>query len=85
MIVVDTNHSNSGKRYEEQFRIAREVCDTRKYDAKIRGFVRGLMIESYLEDGAQAVGGGVYGRSITDPCLGWVGTEELVLYLAENV
>ena len=82
--IVDCNHSNSGKRYIEQIRIAKEVLGNRKYNDDIRRLVKGLMIESYIEDGAQKVGEGVYGKSITDPCLGWEKSEELIYFIAEN-
>lgn len=81
-VLIDTNHANSGKRYAEQPRIAREVLESRRYNPEIRRLVKGLMIESYLEDGAQKIGEGVFGKSITDPCLGWEKTERLVLELA---
>lgn len=84
-VIVDTNHANSGKRYLEQIRIAKEVLHSCRHSAGIRKLVKGLMIESYIEDGAQKVGGGVYGQSITDPCLGWAKTERLVLELAEQL
>jgi len=84
-IVVDTNHSNSGKRYLEQIRIAREILHNRRLNADVRRLVKGLMIESYLVDGCQPVGGGCYGQSITDPCLGWEKTQALVRDLAELV
>lgn len=82
-IIVDTNHSNSGKKYEEQVRIAKEVLHSMKESPKIAKIVKGLMIESYLEDGCQSVDGGIYGKSITDPCLGWDKTEKLILEIAE--
>ena len=82
-VIVDTNHANSGKRYEEQIRIAKEVLHSCRHSADIRRLVKGLMIESYLEDGSQRIGEGRYGCSITDPCLGWEKTERLVLDLAE--
>lgn len=82
-VIVDTNHANSGKRYLEQIRIAREVMISRRHNADVGGLVKGLMIESYLEDGAQSIGEGVFGKSITDPCLGWEKTERLVLELAD--
>ena len=82
-IIIDCNHSNSGKKYEEQIRIAKEVLHSARYSKTINSLVKGLMIESYLEDGCQKPDGGVYGKSITDPCLGWVKTERLVLELAE--
>ena len=82
-VVVDVNHSNSNKRYLEQSRIAKEVMHSRRYNPDLQKLVKGLMIESYLVDGAQKIGGGTYGQSITDPCLGWEKTERLVLELAE--
>ncbi len=84
-VVIDTNHSNSGKQYLEQIRIAKEIMNSRNVNDEMRKFVKGLMIESYLEDGSQKVEEGVYGKSITDPCLGWEKTERLVLDLAELV
>ena len=84
-VIIDTNHNNSGKKYLEQIRIAHEVMDSRRYSSDIRGMVKGLMLESYLEDGAQRIGEGVYGKSITDPCLGWEKTERLIFEIAENV
>ena len=83
-VVVDVNHANSGKQYIEQIRIAKEVLHSRRYNESLRKLVKGLMIESYLVDGSQKVGGGVYGQSITDPCLGWEKTEKLVLEIAEQ-
>lgn len=82
-VLVDTNHCNSGKRYDEQVRIAKEVLHSTRHSTEIHALVKGLMIESYLEDGCQKPGDGVYGRSITDPCLGWDKTERLVLDLAD--
>ena len=82
-IIVDTNHSNSGKQYEEQVRIAKEVLHSTRHNPQIRKMVKGLMIESYIEDGCQKVNENVYGKSITDPCLGWEKTEKLILELAE--
>ena len=83
-IIVDTNHANSGKRYLEQIRIAKEVLHSRKESAQIRTMVKGFMIESYIEDGAQKIGEGIYGKSITDPCLGWEKTERLIYDIAEQ-
>ena len=83
-VIVDTNHANSGKQYLQQIRIAREVMLNRRWSGEIRRLVKGLMGESYLEDGAQPIGGGCYGQSITDPCLGWEKTERLILELAEQ-
>ena len=82
-VIVDTNHANSGKRFDEQIRIAKEVLHSTRHSTDIRRLVKGLMIESYLEDGCQKPGDGVYGKSITDPCLGWEKTERLVLDLAD--
>ena len=81
--IIDTNHSNSGKKYEQQVRIAKEIMHNRKLNPEIHSLVKGLMIESYIEDGCQKVGGGVYGKSITDPCLGWEATEKLLYDLAD--
>jgi 3-deoxy-7-phosphoheptulonate synthase len=85
MILVDVNHSNSKKMFSEQPRIAKEILHSRKYNPDLRKIVRGLMIESYLEEGGQGVGGGVYGKSITDPCLGWDATAALLYNIAESV
>lgn len=82
-VVIDTNHNNSGKRFKEQIRISREVLESRRFSNDIRNMVKGLMIESYIEDGCQKIGEGVYGRSITDPCLGWEKTEKLIYEIAD--
>ena len=82
-VIVDCNHSNSGKNYIEQIRIAKEVLHSTRHNPEIYKLVKGLMIESYIEDGNQKVDGGVYGKSITDPCLGWEKTEKLILEIAE--
>ena len=82
-VLIDTNHCNSGKQYLEQVRIAKEVLHSTRHSAEIHALVKGMMIESYLEDGYQKPGDGVYGKSITDPCLGWEKTERLVLDLAD--
>ena len=82
-VIIDCNHANSGKKYLEQIRIAKDVIHSRHVSKTIRGIVRGLMIESYIEDGAQKIGEGVYGKSITDPCLGWEKSERLILEIAE--
>lgn len=84
-VIVDTNHSNSGKKYLEQTRIAKEVLQSCQYDSAVRKLVKGFMIESYLEDGCQKVNGTVYGQSITDPCLGWEKTERLIYDIAETI
>jgi 3-deoxy-7-phosphoheptulonate synthase len=84
-IIVDTNHANSMKFYYEQPRIAKEVIHSRKSDSKLKAMIKGLMIESYLVEGRQEIGENVYGKSITDPCLGWEATEKLIYEIAENV
>lgn len=83
--IVDTNHSNSNKKYMEQIRIAKEVLHSRRHAAQIKDLVKGLMIESYIEPGSQKVGEHCYGKSITDPCLGWTDSERLLYEIAENV
>ena len=83
--IVDTNHSNSNKKYLEQVRIAKEVLHSRRHASEIRNFVKGLMIESYIEPGAQKIGDGCYGKSITDPCLGWEESERLIYEIAEGL
>ena len=82
-VIVDANHSNSGKQYLEQIRICKEVLHSCRHHAGIQHMVKGFMIESYLVDGNQKVGGGCYGQSITDPCLGWEKTERLIYDLAD--
>ena len=84
-VIVDTNHNNSGKKYLEQIRIAKDIVHSRNENADIKRLVKGLMIESYLEDGAQGIGEHVFGKSITDPCLGWEKTEKLIYDLAEKL
>lgn len=84
-VIVDCNHDNSGKRPLEQFRICKEVLDSCRRNEGIRTLVKGFMVESYLEDGNQPVDGGVFGKSITDACLGWDKTESLVKELAERL
>ena len=83
--IVDTNHANSGKRYLEQIRIAKDVIHSRNQSGDIRRLVKGLMIESYLEDGAQTIGEDTFGKSITDPCLGWEKSHRLILDLADSL
>ena len=82
-VIVDTNHENSGKKPLEQPRIAKEVMQSRAYNPELKRLIKGFMIESYIEDGSQKIGDGVYGKSITDPCLGWEKTERLILDLAD--
>ena len=84
-VIVDCNHSNSGKKYLEQIRIANDVLHSRRLQPSLKTLVKGLMIESYIEDGCQKVEDGVYGKSITDPCLGWEKTEKLILDMAEQL
>ena len=84
-VIVDTNHNNSGKQYLEQIRIAKDIAHSRAENEGICRLVKGLMIESYLEDGAQSVDGHVFGKSITDPCLGWEKTERLILDIADKL
>ena len=82
-VIIDTNHANSGKKYMEQSRITKEVLYSCRYSSEIRSIVKGFMIESYIEDGSQKVGENIYGKSITDPCLGWDKTEKLIYELAD--
>ena len=84
-VIVDTNHSNSGKKYLEQIRISNEVLHSMRHSAEIRSLVKGLMIESYIEDGAQKIEEGTYGKSITDPCLGWEKSEKLIYEIADQL
>ena len=84
-VVVDVNHANSGKKYLEQIRITKEVLHSCRHDADIKKLVKGFMIESYIEDGAQKIGECVYGKSITDPCLGWEKTERLIFDIADLI
>ncbi len=81
--IIDSNHSNSNKQFAQQIRIVKEVMHSRKLNADIHRLVKGVMVESYIEEGCQKVGGGIYGKSITDPCLGWLDTERLIFDLAE--
>ena len=82
-VIIDTNHANSGKNWMEQPKIAKEVIDSCRHSADVKKLVKGLMIESYIEDGAQKPEECVYGKSITDPCLGWEKTEKLIYDLAD--
>ena len=82
--IIDANHSNSGKKYEQQVRIVKEVMHNRQISPEIRQMVKGVMIESYLEPGCQKIGEHVYGKSITDPCLGWEASEQLLYDIAER-
>ena len=82
-VIVDANHANSGKKYLEQVRISKEILHSCRYNPEVKKLVKGLMIESYLEDGCQKIGENVYGKSITDPCLGWDKTERLIYDIAD--
>ena len=84
-VIVDTNHANSGKKYLEQIRIAKEVLHSCKMSPDVKKLVKGLMIESYIEDGACKAEERIYGKSITDPCLGWEKTEKLLLEMADTL
>ena len=84
-LIVDTNHANSGKKYLEQVRIAKEVLHSCRHDAMVKSLVKGFMIESYIEDGAKKIGECIYGKSITDPCLGWEKTEKFILEMADLI
>ena len=81
--IIDANHNNSNKQYDQQIRITKEVMHSRKLNSDIYKLVKGVMIESYLVEGCQKIGEGVYGKSITDPCLGWEATERLIYDIAE--
>ena len=82
-VIVDANHANSGKKWEQQVRISKEILESTRYSKDVYKLVKGLMIESYIEDGCQKAEEGVYGKSITDPCLGWEKTERLILDIAD--
>lgn len=84
-LIVDANHSNSGKKYAEQPRICKSVLHSCRHSDHIKSMIKGFMIESYIEEGTQKIGEGIYGKSITDPCIGWAATEKLVLDIAELI
>lgn len=84
-VIIDTNHANSAKKYLEQPRIAKDVIYSCTHNNDIKKLVKGLMVESYLEDGCQKVGDHVYGKSITDPCIGWKKTEKLIYNIADSI
>jgi 3-deoxy-7-phosphoheptulonate synthase len=84
-VIIDTNHANSGKKYAEQPRIAKDMLYSCTHNDEIKKLVKGLMVESYLEDGCQKIGDHVYGKSITDPCIGWKKTEKLIYNVAETL
>lgn len=83
--IVDANHSNSNKQYKEQIRIVKEVLHSRRHSADLNSFIKGVMIESYIEEGNQKIGEHCYGKSITDPCLGWEDSERLIYEIAESI
>ena len=83
-VIIDTNHGNSSKNPFEQPRIVNEVMNYRKYNDRLKKIIKGFMVESYIEDGCQKVGEGIYGKSITDPCLGWEKTKQLIFDLANQ-
>ncbi len=83
--VIDANHNNSNKQFKQQIRIVKEVMHSRKLNADIHQLVKGVMVESYIEEGSQKIGEGVYGKSITDPCLGWEDSERLIYDIAEYI
>lgn len=82
--IVDSNHSNSNKKYMEQIRIVEDVLHSRAMNADIRKLVKGVMVESYIEPGNQKIGEHIYGKSITDPCLSWEDSEKLLYIIAEK-
>ena len=84
-LIVDTNHANSNQQYAQQPRICKQVLHSCRHSEQIRSMVKGFMVESYLEEGCQPIGGGVYGKSITDPCIGWEDTVRLVRDIAELI
>ncbi len=84
-LIVDANHANSGKKPLEQVRICKEVLHSARHNADIRSMLKGFMIESYIEDGCQKIGEGVYGKSITDPCLGWEKSKKLIYEIADLI
>ena len=84
-VIVDVNHSNSGKQYKEQIRIVSEVLHSRRYNPDLKKMIKGVMVESYLEEGRQDISADmIYGKSITDPCIGWEDTEKLIYKIAEE-
>ena len=82
-VIIDTNHSNSGKNPFEQPRIIKDVLYSTRHDERVKKILKGFMVESYIEDGCQKIGEGVYGKSITDPCLGWEKSEKLIYEIAD--
>lgn len=84
-IIIDTNHANSNKKYKEQPRIAREILDNRIYNKRLKKYIKGLMVESYFVEGSQEIGENIYGKSITDPCLGWDDSKRMIYEIAEKL
>lgn len=84
-IIIDTNHANSNKKYKEQPRIAREILDNRMYNKVLKKYIKGLMIESYFIEGSQEIGENIFGKSITDPCLGWEDTKIMIYEIVEKL
>lgn len=84
-VIVDANHANSGKKYMEQIRISKDILYSMNHSSDIKKLVKGIMIESYIEDGCQKIEEGIYGKSITDPCLGWEKSEKLIYTIAESL
>ena len=85
-VIVDTNHSNSGKKYQQQPRIVSEVMHSMGYDPLLKKMIKGFMVESYIEPGSQKIDDHlIYGKSITDPCLGWKDTERMILEMADKL
>ena len=83
--IIDANHNNSNKEYKQQIRIVKEVLHSRRLNPDIHDLVKGVMVESYIEEGCQKIGEGIYGKSITDPCLGWEDSKKLIYDIAELV
>lgn len=83
--IIDSNHSNSAKKFEQQPRIIKEVLHSRRVNADIKNLVKGVMVESYIKEGNQKIGEGIYGKSITDACLGWADSEQLIYDIADLV
>ena len=84
-LVVDCNHANSAKKYKQQMRIATEVLHSCRLNPDIAKLFKGFMVESYIEEGSQKIGEGVYGKSITDPCIGWADTEKFIYGMADKL
>lgn len=83
--IIDANHNNSNKQFKQQIRIVKEVLHSRRLNTDIQQLVKGVMVESYIEEGCQKIGEGIYGKSITDPCLGWEDSERLIYDIADYV